>query len=259
MCVSGSRTSSSYLQMQHLAGQHRVPVIHEAQVAAIVAAQILEVVAEGLTFGEVLLVGAEARIHRMAAHVDDGRVRQHRVDEADVAEVVGHLVDEVRPPGAQRRGLLDVAPAEQSRIARGQRREHSPGTRRAPDSRGRTRGRWSACSAARRCLRLCEWLARICSTRVEPERGNPTMKIGAGSSYPAPARSAKNARVEAAPARAASCSRTSSMSKGTVLRRRRVAGRIVRRMPRRSLSCARSARRARSAAAPGRRRRRRRP
>ncbi len=33
-----------------------------------------------------------------------------------------------------------------------------------------------------------EWLARICSTRVEPERGSPTMKIGAGSGSPLPAR-----------------------------------------------------------------------
>ncbi len=41
-----------------------------------------------------------------------------------------------------------------------------------------------------------EWLARICSTRVEPERGSPTMNIGAGLGSPLPARSAKNACVE---------------------------------------------------------------
>ena len=36
------------------------------------------------------------------------------------------------------------------------------------------------------------WLARICSTNVEPERGRPTMKIGSGADDPCPARAAKN-------------------------------------------------------------------
>ena len=35
----------------------------------------------------------------------------------------------------------------------------------------------------------CEWLARICSSSVDPERGNPMMKIGSGAGQPAPARS----------------------------------------------------------------------
>ena len=42
----------------------------------------------------------------------------------------------------------------------------------------------------------CEWLARICSTRVEPERGRPTMKIGARLGSPLPARSAKNVALK---------------------------------------------------------------
>jgi len=49
-----------------------------------------------------------------------------------------------------------------------------------------------------------EWLARICSTSVDPERGRPTMKIGASLGSPLPARAAKNAPVkERANARAA--------------------------------------------------------
>ncbi len=35
------------------------------------------------------------------------------------------------------------------------------------------------------------WLARICSIRVEPERGRPTTKIGSGAGDPVPACSAK--------------------------------------------------------------------
>jgi hypothetical protein len=46
---------------------------------------------------------------------------------------------------------------------------------------------------AQRCRLRCEWLARICSTSVEPERGRPTMKIGARLGSPASARPAKNA------------------------------------------------------------------
>jgi hypothetical protein len=42
----------------------------------------------------------------------------------------------------------------------------------------------------------CEWLARICSINVEPERGKPTMKIGSRCLAAPPARSAKNSRRE---------------------------------------------------------------
>ncbi len=42
------------------------------------------------------------------------------------------------------------------------------------------------------------WLARICSTRVDPDRGRPTMKIGSWRSDPAAARAAKNAGVNRA-------------------------------------------------------------
>ena len=54
----------------------------------------------------------------MAAHIDDGGIRQHGVDQAHVAEVVRHLVDEARSPAAQRRRLLDVAAAEPRELRR---------------------------------------------------------------------------------------------------------------------------------------------
>ena len=77
------------LDVQHLAGQHRVPVIHERQITPIVATQVVEVVAEGLPLREVLLEGAKARIHRMPARVDDRRIRQDGMDESDMAEIIG--------------------------------------------------------------------------------------------------------------------------------------------------------------------------
>src|SRR5215472_9493367 len=58
------------LDVQDLTRQDRVPVIHQRQVAAVVPAEILEVVAEGLAGGEVLPERAEARIHRMSPCVD---------------------------------------------------------------------------------------------------------------------------------------------------------------------------------------------
>src|SRR5207302_1879800 len=97
------------LNMQHLAWQYGVPVVHERQIAAVVTPKVVEVVAEGLSLGEVLLEGAETAIHGMAACVDDGRGRQDRVNEPHVAEVVGQFIGEVLAPPAERRGLVEVA------------------------------------------------------------------------------------------------------------------------------------------------------
>ncbi len=83
--------------VQHLAGEHRIPMIHDGQILPIVAAETLEVVGERLSGGETLFEAAEARIHRVTSHVDDGRPRQHGVNQADMHEVVGQLVDEARP------------------------------------------------------------------------------------------------------------------------------------------------------------------
>src|SRR5258708_12239226 len=91
-------------------------MVHEAKVTTVISSQIIEVVAEGLAFGKVLLVGAEARIHRMAAHVDDDGIRQNAIYQAYVAEVVRHLIDEMRPAAAQRRCLLQVPAAHRPKL-----------------------------------------------------------------------------------------------------------------------------------------------
>ena len=89
ICSLGLAHHVLVLHVQHLARQHGLPVVHKRQIAAVVASQIIEAVAEGLARGEMLLEGAEAGVHRMATGVDDGGVRQDRLDEADVAEIVG--------------------------------------------------------------------------------------------------------------------------------------------------------------------------
>jgi hypothetical protein len=98
------------LQMHDSAGQDFVPVIHERKVRAVVPAEMVKVVTERLSFREVLLVGAEARIDRVASRVDNGGVRQNRLNERDMAEIVGHLVDKVRSAAAKRARLIEVTP-----------------------------------------------------------------------------------------------------------------------------------------------------
>ena len=92
------------LHAQHPPGQRRIPVAHELEIGAVVAGDVLDAVGELLAVGEQLLEVAEAAGHRLAPRVDDLRIGQHQVDEADVAEVVGHLVDEERACRCGRRG-----------------------------------------------------------------------------------------------------------------------------------------------------------
>src|SRR6202021_2862947 len=104
--------------MQQPARQDLVPMVHEPQIAAVIAAEVPEVVAEGLAFGKILLERLEAGAHRVAAHIDEGGPRQHGVNQAQMAEIIGHLVDEARPPRADGRGFLDVAAAEEFELPR---------------------------------------------------------------------------------------------------------------------------------------------
>jgi hypothetical protein len=83
---------------QHPPRQGHVPVPHDFKVGAVVACDVIDVVAELLPAGEQLLEIAEATGHGFAPGIDDLCVRQHQVDEADVAKIVRHFVDEERPP-----------------------------------------------------------------------------------------------------------------------------------------------------------------
>src|ERR1700744_3540778 len=104
--------------MKDAAGKYRVPVAHEVQVAAVVARDVLDAVGEVLATGEELFQVAEAAGHGLAADVDDFRPRQHEVDEADVTEVVGHLVDE-EGRGGVRRGRPSPGRARLGRLSPG--------------------------------------------------------------------------------------------------------------------------------------------
>ena len=92
-------------------------MVHQRLVFEVVLADLGELEGEGLALGEVLAVAAQARVHGMAARVDDPGVGQDQVQQPDVGEVVGHLVDEVaRVTRAMQRGALQVFRPERMQV-----------------------------------------------------------------------------------------------------------------------------------------------
>ena len=86
------------LHPQHPPRQHHVPVPHHPQIGAVVAGHVVDVIDE-LLIGrpEQLLQIAEATGDGLAFHIDDPRLRQDQMNQADVPEIVRHLVDEEGP------------------------------------------------------------------------------------------------------------------------------------------------------------------
>ena len=89
---------------------------HQALVEPVVAAELGEVVGERLAVGEQAPKARQAGVARIARAVDDARLGQHEVDEADPAVVVGHLVGDAarrRRTGADGGDVCDaeLAPA----------------------------------------------------------------------------------------------------------------------------------------------------
>src|SRR5580692_10692200 len=69
--------------LQYLAGPGLVPVRHQINIHAVVAADVIDAVGKLLPRGEQLLQVAEAARHRFAPCIDDLGVRQHQMDEAE--------------------------------------------------------------------------------------------------------------------------------------------------------------------------------
>ena len=68
-------------------------MVHQAHIVQIVLSNVLLIVAEHLPFCEQLLEAREAAGHGVPACINDFGIGQHELDEPNVAEVVGHLVD----------------------------------------------------------------------------------------------------------------------------------------------------------------------
>jgi hypothetical protein len=96
------------LHAQDLAGEYGVPVLHELNIAPIVTADIIEAVGKLLTASEKLLEITKAAGHCLASRVDDFRVWQNEVNEANMAEIVRHFVDEERLPLSKHLRIGDV-------------------------------------------------------------------------------------------------------------------------------------------------------
>ena len=100
------------LNAMHPAGQHLVPVIHELDIVTVVIADAGKIVGKRLPAGEELFEAGETRAHRVTPGVDDPGVRKDQVNQADVAEVVRHLVDETRCFSPLYTGRFDIIPAQ---------------------------------------------------------------------------------------------------------------------------------------------------
>ena len=91
----------------------------------VVAADVLQRIAEVLAAGKVLLESGKTAAERVAPRVDDAGVGQDQLDQADVREVVRHLVDEHRPVGlALDAGLGQKTLAQFQALRRRQRGQH---------------------------------------------------------------------------------------------------------------------------------------
>jgi hypothetical protein len=74
--------------------------------------------------GEVLLVNTHRVVERVANDVDDTRIGKQRLDQADVPEVIGPLVNEGRRTAGQKRSnLLQVGPPGLAGLSRRQPRQ----------------------------------------------------------------------------------------------------------------------------------------
>ena len=103
-------------------GQHRIPMLHQPQVIGVITPDVIQIVREVLPLREQLLEHREPAGQRLAPGIDDPGIRQDQVNQPDVAEVVGHLVDEMRRARvAVDPGGGDVAVAQRGQFIAGQR------------------------------------------------------------------------------------------------------------------------------------------
>src|SRR5262249_45676130 len=74
--------------------QYSLKMLHQVRVVPVVAAEICKVVREAEAARKQLPVTREATPERMTPGVNDGGVREQKVDETDVTEITEHLVHE---------------------------------------------------------------------------------------------------------------------------------------------------------------------
>src|SRR5438874_1539304 len=95
----------------HAPREDGIEVLHVADVVPVVAPEFLEVVAEIDAAAEELLVAGEAAAKWMSPRVNDRGTGKHQLDEAYMAEVAQHLIDEARLA----RGAIYLGPRQIAR------------------------------------------------------------------------------------------------------------------------------------------------
>jgi len=148
-------------------------MLHQLDVAAVIAADVLKAVGEFLSVGEELLEVGEAAGEGFAPGVDDLGIRKDEMDKADMAEIVRHLVDETRLAHAVHPGVSEVLRAQSLPVRSIPFAQYAGvariGVGRLPPlqllSEPRNLGQ------LRRAFH-CECDARICSRSVDPARAD---------------------------------------------------------------------------------------
>ena len=120
-------------------------------------------------------VDRQQKVARIAAHDDDAGAGQQHPQQADDLKALDRLVHQ-HPVELQLTGAPRVRRPPQSRAA--VRAPRRTAAQRRPSVRAGRRGPDASHAPSRRRRGLCEWLARICSTSVVPDRGRPVTKIG---------------------------------------------------------------------------------
>ena len=71
---------------------------HQVDITFVITAHLFKPIGKLLPFGEKLFEAAEATTHRVTPRINDFGIGQDKMDQADMPEIIGHLVDEIRCP-----------------------------------------------------------------------------------------------------------------------------------------------------------------
>jgi hypothetical protein len=166
---------------QDVRRQDGSPVVHQRLITAVIAPELTEIVGVGLFAHEQGRKAGQAGVDRVAERMDDTRIRKRQMNEADEGKVCGHLVDD---PIDCRCSAADAVEISRSELAqRWGRQNYLPnGNHRliGVDVRDRLAEIADFPGATR------EWLERICSMSVVPDRGMPTTNSGTAVGSPTP-------------------------------------------------------------------------
>ena len=83
-------------------------MIHQCHIVAIVLANLRQAIGELLAGCEQLLEAAEATGHGVAPGINNASIWQDQMNQADMAKIVRHFVDEIRCALAKNLGVTEI-------------------------------------------------------------------------------------------------------------------------------------------------------